>query len=305
MPRSLIIAITGATGFLGPYVVKEIISRGFTPRLLVRTPDKAAALSRLGAQIIQGDLSAIPPALTKDAGAVLHMAGLIKAPSEAAFFDVNEGGTARLAARAQADNVPRFVYLSSQAASQPQLSGYAASKRAGEAALSDHYNGEAVIIRAPAVFGPGDDATAPFFSCMKKGILPVPGGKGWRSRKLSLIYAPDLARVLTDQITVETASAAPFTPAGIPSLTWTDFAQQASGVMGRKIKAVPLPLPLLKLVAGLNSGLFRRLINPHLTLGKLSEFLYEDWSAAAAIDSPTPFDIALRETMDAINARPE
>ncbi len=302
MARPSIIAVTGATGFLGPHIVKNLVARGMTPRLLVRTPAKAAGLKELGAQIVQGDLSDIPQEFTSGADAVLHMAGLIKAPSEAVFFEVNEAGTARLAQAAQSANVPRFIYLSSQAADQPQLSGYAASKRAGEAGLKAHYNGEVLIIRAPAVFGPGDDATAPFFKFMIRGILPVPGGQGWKARKLSLIYAPDLARVIGDYITAKPLPNAVQTPAGLPSLTWTEFAKRASGVMGRNIRVLPLPLGVLKLIAGVNSHVLRRAINPHLTLGKLSEFLYEDWSVRDAIESPTDFETALAETMTALSA---
>lgn len=301
MTSPLTIAITGGTGFLGPYIIEEAASRGHKLRVLARKPDSLSIKLGQNLHVHKGSLSDIPAEFTTGADVILHMAGLIKAPTRAAFFDVNGKGTGRLAAAAQAHQVPCFVYLSSQAATQPQLSDYCASKRAGETELADHYNGDSVIIRAPAVFGPGDEATAPFFSFMKLGLLPVPGGRGWRQRKLSLVYAPDLARYVVDELERETRSLTPLIPASIPSLTWQDFADSAGEVMGRKIKVLPLPLPLLKLVAGVNSALLRRLINPHLTLGKLSEFLYEDWSVDEAIESPTSLTTALRETLEALN----
>ena len=165
----------------------------------------------------------------------------------------------------------------------------------------ENYQGEPLIIRAPAVFGPGDQATAPFFAAMKRGLLPVPGGAGWTERKLSLVYAPDLARFIMDQAEAKTTITTPLMPASIASLTWVEFARAASEVMDRKIKPVPLPLPILKIVAGVNSALLRRFFNPHLTLGKLSEFLYEDWSVETAIQSPTALHTALRETIAAEN----
>ena len=299
MPQSLTIAITGATGFLGPYVIQEAASRGYKLRVLARSPDKISDQLGQNIEVLKGSLSDVPEGFTRGADVVLHMAGLIKAPSQAAFFEVNEQGTGQLAAQAQADNVSRFIYLSSQAASQPQLSDYAASKRAGETALHEAYKGESVIIRAPAVFGPGDQATAPFFAFMKGGLLPVPGGKGWQARKLSLIYAPDLARFIIDQTEVKSPTSKPLLPASVASITWPDFARAASDVMGHTVKPIPLPLFILKTIAGINSALLRRAFNPHLTLGKLSEFLYEDWSAEGAINSPTDFKTALYETMQA------
>ena len=296
MPETLTIAITGGTGFLGPYVIEAAAARGYKLRLLVRNPKKLSGKLGRNISIIKGSLSDIPAGFTSGVDVVLHMAGLIKAPRKAAFFDVNADGTGRLAAQAEADGVARFVYLSSQAASQPQLSGYGASKRGGEDRLQQSYQGERVIIRAPAVFGPGDQATAPFFAFMKRGLLPVPGGKGWQTRKLSLIYAPDLARFIIDQIEATSISSEPLMPASVASITWPEFAAAASEVMGHKVRPLPLPVFILKLVAGINSAL-RRFFNPHLTLGKLSEFLYEDWSVGGVIDAPTAFTTALRETM--------
>ena len=299
MTPPLTIALTGGTGFLGPYIIEEASSRGHRLRLLARNPDKVSQTLAPKIDVLKGSLSDIPTDFMLGADAVLHMAALIKAPTRGAFFDVNAVGTGRLAALAQSQGVARFVYLSSQAASQPQLSDYCASKRAGEEELAAVYDGEQVIIRAPAVFGPGDEATAPFFAFMKRGLLPVPGGRRWRERKLSLIYAPDLARIIVNQIERTPPLSQPLTPASVPSLTWQDFADAAETIMGRKIKVVPLPLPILKLIAGVNSAVLRRAFNPHLTLGKLSEFLYEDWSVAEAIESPTPLTTALRETFKA------
>ncbi|MEP6342963.1 MAG: NAD-dependent epimerase/dehydratase family protein [Maricaulaceae bacterium] len=299
MMRPLTIAMTGGTGFLGPYLIQEAASRGHKLRVLARNPAKLSPNLGENMTIHQGSLSDIPPDFISGADVVLHMAGLIKAPTREAFFEVNGTGTGQVAALTQAHAVPRFVYLSSQAATQPQLSDYCASKRAGEIELADNYTGEAVIIRAPAVFGPGDEATAPFFAFMKRGLLPVPGGRGWRTRKLSLVYAPDLARFIIDQIEKGSIIDQPLIPASVPSLTWQDFADTAGDIMGRTIKVVPLPITILKVIAGINSALLRRLINPHLTLGKLSEFLYDDWSVAEAIESPTALKTALRETLEA------
>ena len=299
MTRPLTIAITGGTGFLGPYLIQEATSRGHKLRVLARNPTKLSPNLGQNMAVHKGSLSDIPSEFIAGADVILHMAGLIKAPTREAFFEVNGAGTGQLAELTQAHRVPRFVYLSSQAATQPQLSDYCASKRAGEAELAENYTGEAVIIRAPAVFGPGDEATAPFFAFMKLGLLPVPGGCGWRTRKLSLVYAPDLARFIVDQIEADGVNADPVIPASIPSLTWQDFADAAGDIMGRTIKVVPLPVTVLKVIAGINSAFLRRLINPHLTLGKLSEFLYDDWSVAEAIESPTALKTALRETLEA------
>jgi dihydroflavonol-4-reductase len=50
------VLVTGATGFIGFEVARQLSQRGFKPRLLVRRPLRAAMLASLNAELIQGDL---------------------------------------------------------------------------------------------------------------------------------------------------------------------------------------------------------------------------------------------------------
>jgi dihydroflavonol-4-reductase len=49
--------LTGGTGFLGSEVARLLRERGDTVRALVRSPERASALSALGCELVQGDLS--------------------------------------------------------------------------------------------------------------------------------------------------------------------------------------------------------------------------------------------------------
>ncbi|HZY52217.1 MAG TPA: NAD-dependent epimerase/dehydratase family protein, partial [Reyranella sp.] len=122
-------AITGATGFVGPHLVAALARHGWTFRLLMRRWTPLPSLPGVAAEIVWGDLSdeASLKRLVAGADAVVHAAGLIKARRPIEFDQVNRDGTARLSALAP--DVP-FLLLSSLAAREPQLSPYAASKRA-------------------------------------------------------------------------------------------------------------------------------------------------------------------------------
>ena len=163
-----IIAITGATGFVGLHLVPHLLAQGYHVRALVRSPRKIPEDWKNNKlfQMVKGDLSSDLTQLIQDADAVIHMAGLIKARTRAEFMSVNAAGCENIAQTAQACGVAKCVYLSSMTAREPQLSDYAASKRAGEQAFANHYTCETVIIRAPAVFGPKDEATKPIFDLM-------------------------------------------------------------------------------------------------------------------------------------------
>ena len=121
---------------------------------------------------------------------MVHAAGLIKARPADRFDRVNRDGTARLSALAP--DVP-FLLLSSLAAREPQLSPYAASKRAAEEVR--HRVGRARGSRsgAPAVYGPGDRETLAYFKMAARGFALQPAQSDAR---LSLIHVEDLAEAL-------------------------------------------------------------------------------------------------------------
>ncbi|RPJ09351.1 MAG: NAD-dependent epimerase/dehydratase family protein, partial [Deltaproteobacteria bacterium] len=50
------VLVTGATGFIGYEVAKQLAEKGFKPRLLVRRPLRGMILKSLDAELVQGDL---------------------------------------------------------------------------------------------------------------------------------------------------------------------------------------------------------------------------------------------------------
>jgi nucleoside-diphosphate-sugar epimerase len=180
----MIIAMTGATGFLGGHVLDRMIEAGHQVRALARKPQAA----RNGVIWVAGDLEQ-PGDLCSEADAVVHVAGVVNA--DAATFDKgNRQGTETMLAAAQAAGVIRFIHVSSLSAREPQLSNYGQSKRAAEdAVVASPMNWS--IVRPPAIYGPGDTDNLELFRFAKRGIMPLPP-KG----RLSAIHADDLARLI-------------------------------------------------------------------------------------------------------------
>jgi nucleoside-diphosphate-sugar epimerase len=76
-------------------------------------------------------------------------------------------------------------------ASPRPLTAYGRSKLAGEAVVAGWP--DAAVIRAPAVYGPGDRDLLPFFRLARFGVLPVVGPP---DRRLQLVHARDLAEAM-------------------------------------------------------------------------------------------------------------
>jgi len=142
---------------------------------------------------------------------------------------------------------------------------------------------------------------APFMAAILNGFLPVPGGRNWAQRKLSIVAVEDLVNHIINHSLKGEYDGKTVSPASIASLTWPEFATLASSAAERKVKAVPLPLWLLYPVAAITSITSRVFGLGHLTLGKLREFLHPDWSSNYAIKDAPPMQERLAHTLQAYN----
>jgi 2-alkyl-3-oxoalkanoate reductase len=192
---SLIIAITGATGFVGRHVVPTLAAQGYIVRALLRDP--AQKTGDMHSVIGDLDNETALDELCAGADVMLHMAGAINGLSTADFIQVNDVGTANVMAAVQRQAVRRVIYLSSLAAREPQISAYAASKRAGENHVSAAENCETLILRPAAVYGEGDKATLPLLKALMSWLAVIPGRL---DSQFSMIHASDLAAVCAEAV---------------------------------------------------------------------------------------------------------
>jgi nucleoside-diphosphate-sugar epimerase len=120
--------------------------------------------------------------------AVVHLAGLVSAPTEADYFTANVEGTRAVAQAARAAGV-RLVHMSSLAAGGPApptaprseddppnpITAYGRSKLQSERVLQDMPELRWIALRPGVVYGPGDRALLPLFQMAVKGYLPLVG----------------------------------------------------------------------------------------------------------------------------------
>lgn len=276
------VAVTGATGFVGSHLVPHLDAAGWQVRALVRGYPSAILGSGRILDLVIGSVEDEDSLarLVDGCDAVVHAAGLIKARSAAELFRINADAVGRLARLAAAQPTsPRFVLVSSIAAREPTLSAYAASKRAGESALSSHGAGLPwTVLRPPAIYGPGDRETLPFFRCAALGLAPRIGRRG---NRLSLLHVRDLAAALATTLDSGDATlGATFElddghPGGY---SWDDLAEAAAATMGVRLRPLVIPGSVVRAAAAASSLLARILRrSPMLAIGKARELLHPDW----------------------------
>src|SRR5438309_11224820 len=110
-----LIALTGATGFIGQHLLRELPKRGYRLRVLLRRP---SAVPMEAASAVVGDLARPQnmAAALADVDAVIHSAGVAHAMSGVPADDyriLNTEATIALARAAERARVRRFVFLSS------------------------------------------------------------------------------------------------------------------------------------------------------------------------------------------------
>jgi len=110
--------VTGATGFIGGEIVKQLIGRGHKVVALVRSPERATMLKALGVEMHAGDITDRETLKAPMTGAdgVFHVAAWYKVGVKEPLADqINVDGTRNVLTTMRTLGVPQGVYTSTVA----------------------------------------------------------------------------------------------------------------------------------------------------------------------------------------------
>lgn len=204
--------VTGGTGFIGQYLVRKLIERGYEVHALARSPQSAATLADMGATVVPGDITdtaSMRPGM-EGSDVVFHLAGWYKIgePDWMQAEAINVGGTRKVLRLAHELGVPKIIYTSTVAVfgdtegqlvdesyfkGGPFLSEYDRTKWLAhyKVALPLIEKGAPIIIVMPGmVYGPGDTSIlAEMMRLFYRGIPLLPGP----STTLTYAHVEDVA----------------------------------------------------------------------------------------------------------------
>ncbi|MBB3102032.1 NAD-dependent epimerase/dehydratase family protein [Azomonas macrocytogenes] len=294
-----IVALTGATGFIGGYLQKHLIRSGVRLRALSRSQEGFDQ----GVEWIRGSLEDIDSLARLTAGAeiVVHCAGAVRGASPQYFNRVNVDGSLWLLQAAQESSTcKRFLLVSSLAARHPELSWYAASKHQAELVLREAAADLAVtIFRPTAVYGPGDRELRSLFKWMLRGWLPV---LGQNDARLTFLHVEDLTRAVLQWVE------APRVASGVYELhdgqengySWQELAAIAEEIRNGPVHQIPVPATALHTLAWINMTCSHLIGHaPMLTPAKVRELRHPDWSCD---NQPILQDLGWQPTMSLKNS---
>ena len=216
-----VVVVTGANGLVGARVCAALAERGATVRAVVRRAGTAPACPGLVEHV--GDFAdpTLAAAVVEGAGAVVttvHPMGSDRATQER----VGVQGTALLAQAARDAGVSRFVHVSTCAVYDrspgvgdvdetsalvgDDADDYAVTKRDTDAALAQVEGMTRVLVRPPAILGPGETSV---WNTLRPAQLREDEQQRRTNpaRSFAWVHVDDLAALVADVATARVASA--------------------------------------------------------------------------------------------------
>jgi UDP-glucose 4-epimerase len=257
--RRPFIALTGATGFIGQFLVQQLSRRDYRLRVLLRRPSATPLQS---ASAVIGDLTRPQnmAAALADIDAIIHSAGIahVSGVPDDDYRVLNTEATIRLAQAAQRAGVKRFIFLSSiRAQSGPACDhvltealvphptdAYGRSKLAAEQGLAE-LELEWVALRLVLVYGPGVKGNMEELVRLARSPFPLPLGA--LRGKRSLLALDNLVAAIETVLSVPDRLRRPLIVADPEPLTVPDMIAALRRALGRRPGLVPVPPRLLEL----------------------------------------------------------
>lgn len=251
------VLVTGATGFTGSHLVRQLVDAGCDVRIIARDAARARAALPGDLDIVAGDITdpAITSAAVEGRDVVYHLAAAFREPGipDSRYREVHVDATRRLLEASREAGVQRFLHCSTVGVhshiadppadeSWPYSPGdvYQQTKAEGEqlALRFHHETGFPVTVVRPApIYGPGDLRLRKLFLAVARRRFAMLGsGEVY----FHMVYVDDLARAMRVAAAHQAAVGEVFIIAGPDCVTLNEL-------VARLARIYEVPPPRLRL----------------------------------------------------------
>jgi dihydroflavonol-4-reductase len=295
------VLVTGANGFIGSHLIRQLLQRGHVVRGLVRKTSDLASLSGLPISLYIGDVRDASSLAAPLQGVeyVYHLGAALLVTSLEEFLQTNTLGTQNMLEAAEkyaAGTLKRFLYVSSQAAAGPAsdmtpidetaerrpVSWYGLSKmKAEDVVLSFSERLPVTIVRPSSVYGERERDVSQTFGIINAHIQPK---LGILSKHTVMVYVEDLARGFIAAAESPNSICQVYFLNHADVLSTLQVTQTIAAALGKPAGIVlPTPLPLLSLAAPLAEVIYQfNRERPPTTRDKVRELSQRRWLADPA-----------------------
>ena len=241
------ILLTGATGFVGGNLLKEMLKQGLKVRCLVRNPSKAEAVRQSHVEIVKGDVTdkdSIAKALEDGkVEAAVHLVGILAETKNTTFKAIHTQGTRNMVEMCKAKGIKRFIHISALGTRENARSEYHKTKWEAEELI--RASGlEYTIFRPSVMFGKEDKFVNLFASIIKISPFIMIPGNG--QNMMQPVSVKNLASAMTMAIQNSKHTNKTYEIAGPEKLTFDQIIDTICRVMGKTRLKIHIPLPLMR-----------------------------------------------------------
>lgn len=247
------VALFGATGFVGNYLVRALVGTGHEPSVLVR-PGSEKKLAEAGrCRVARGDIAAEKAIRETLDGcdAVIYNIGLLKEfPRRGITFEeAHFGGVKRVVEAAQDLGVKRFVLMSANGVKSPGTPYQETKFRAEELLRSSGLDW--TIFQPSVIFGDSggtQEITHQLYSELVKPPVPAVAFPGV---EMSPVFIGDVVDAFVKALADADTIGKTYPLGGPEVLSWKEMVQRVANASGRDKWFVTMPIGLMKLGATL------------------------------------------------------
>ena len=252
------VALFGATGFVGSYLLDELEKADCNPQVLIRKGSEHKIKPSKKYKIILGDISDTQAihAVLKDADAIIYTIGVIREFKNISFNQSHFQGVKNVIEEAEKLNIRRFILMSANGVKKDGTQ-YQMSKYLGELELINS-NMDWTILRPSLIFGePKNDQE--FCTQLRDTMIRLPfpaplffsGFNIFKAAQfeMSPIHIKNVSEFFVKSIKNDKHYMQTYELGGLQSYNWKEIISIISAAVQKTKWMVPVPVDLIKILA--------------------------------------------------------
>ena len=237
----MVVLVTGASGFLGRYVVQELLKHNHAVRCLIHTPGMERVFKNQSVDVYYGDVADVTAMkiACHDVEFVISLVSIIRRTKNEDFNTVNIDGVANLMEAVRAsDSVKHIVHVSALGAIANPRDKYLHSKWKGEQEINKS-GIPATILRPSIILGDGDEFSNIMGAAIK--ILPILPVIGQGKNRFQPIMVDDMAKCIVAALGRGDLAGRTIELGGPEQLSYNEILDLICTTMGKRRLKIHMP----------------------------------------------------------------